>query len=174
VQPSVATLVAAALALGGWTAAAAQEATGAEGGTVTARLTMADGTDVGRVTLLPMRAGVLVEAELTDLPPGPHGFHIHQTGACTPDFAAAGGHLAPEGHEHGFAQTETPHAGDLPNVFAAADGTAHVQFINWRLKMEDVLDEDGSAIVVHAAEDTYMDPTSAGDRFACGVVEQQS
>ena len=63
-----------------------------------------------------MRAGVLVEVDLTDLPPGPHGIHVHQTGACTPDFEAAGEHLAPDGHEHGFAQTEAPHAGDLPNL----------------------------------------------------------
>ena len=171
-------LLAVPLALGLAAAAGAQEAATegatAPDGTIMARLTDVDGNDVGKATFRPMRAGVLVEVDLTDLPPGPHGFHIHETGACTPDFEAAGEHLAPDGHEHGFAQTETPHAGDLPNLVVAADGTAQAEFVNWRLTPEDLLDDDGSALIVHAGEDTYMDPTSAGDRIACGVVEQQS
>jgi Cu-Zn family superoxide dismutase len=143
-------------------------------GTVMARLTLADGTDVGRVTLKPMRAGVHVEIDLSDLPPGPHGFHIHETGACTPDFAAAGEHLAPDGHEHGFAQTEEPHAGDLPNIWVASDGNIRAEFVNWRLAMDDLFDADGSAMIIHGGRDTYADPDSAGERIACGVIEQQS
>ncbi len=171
-------LLAAPLALGLAAAAVAQEdaveGAMAPDGAIMARLTDVDGNDVGRVTIQPMRAGVLVAVDLTDLPPGPHGFHIHQTGACTPDFEAAGEHLAPDGHEHGFAQTEEPHAGDLPNLIVAENGTAQAEFVNWRLTLEDLLDDDGSALIVHAREDTYMDPTSAGERLACGVVEQQS
>ena len=144
------------------------------GGTVMARMTTADGVDAGRVRFQAMRAGVLVEANLHDLPPGPHAFHIHETGACTPDFEAAGGHLAPNGHGHGFAQTETPHAGDLPNIWVNQDGTVHVEFIDWRVTMDQILDADGSAMIVHAATDSYMDPASAGERIACGVVEQES
>jgi Cu-Zn family superoxide dismutase len=143
-------------------------------GTVTAEVTTADGTSVGSVTFQEMRSGVLVSADLTDLPPGPHGFHIHEIGACSPDFEAAGEHLAPDGHEHGFSATEQPHSGDLPNINVADDGTAVVEFLNWRLTMDDLLDSDGSAIMVHAQADTYMDPASSGERLACGVVEQRS
>ena len=121
-----------------------------------------------------MRAGVNIKVELTDLPPGPHAIHIHETGACKPDFDAAGEHLAPNGHEHGFAQTEDPHAGDLPNLYAADDGTAQAEFLDWRLTMDQLLDGDGSAVIVHDSADTYMDPASAGGRLACGVVEQKS
>jgi Cu-Zn family superoxide dismutase len=84
---------------------------------------MADGTDVGTVTLRSMPAGVPVEVDLTGLPPGPHANHIQATGARTPDLAAAGGHLAPDGGEHGFARTDNPRAGALPNLLVAADGT---------------------------------------------------
>ena len=171
-------LLAIPLALGLAATAVAQEAategTTAPDGTIMARLTDVDGNDVGKATFRSMRAGMLVVVELTDLPPGSHGFHIHQTGACTPDFEAAGEHLAPDGHEHGFAQTETPHAGDLPNLIVSEDGLAHAEFVNWRLTLEDLMDDDGSAVIVHASEDTYMDPTSAGEPLACGVVEQQS
>jgi Cu-Zn family superoxide dismutase len=145
-----------------------------DSGTIMARLATAEGVDVGSVTFRGMRAGVNVAVDLTDLPPGPHAIHIHETGACTPDFDAAGEHLSPDGHEHGFAKTETPHAGDLPNLVAADDGTAQAEFVNWRLTLEDLLDDDGSAVIVHTAADSYMDPASAGDRYACGVVEQLS
>src|SRR5690348_14896527 len=38
-----------------------------------------------------------VEMELTGLPPGRHGFHIHENGDCgAPDAASAGGHFNPE------------------------------------------------------------------------------
>lgn len=167
-MPSRPLLLAAALTLATATGALAQD------GAVAALLKTADGSDAGQVRFQEMRAGVLVIAELTGLPPGEHGFHVHQTGACTPDFDAAGEHLAPDGHEHGFAVTDTPHAGDLPNITVSDDGTANVQFLNWRLSFADLLDDDGSAIVVHAQADTYMEPTSAGERIACGVIDQQS
>ena len=160
--------IATVLVLGLAGAAAAQD------GTVSAALATADGSAIGEVNFQEMRAGMLVKVEVRDLPPGEHGIHVHQTGACTPDFDAAGGHLAPEGHEHGFAATETPHSGDLPNLVVAADGSGAARFLNWRLTLEDLLDSDGSAVIVHAQADTYMDPASAGERLACGVVEQQS
>ncbi len=176
---TIRTTTIAALALGLAAPALAQEpvtsgTAPSNEGTVMARLAMADGTDVGSVTFRAMRAGILVEVDLTDLPPGPHGIHIHETGACTPDFDAAGGHLAPEGHPHGFAETETPHPGDLPNLIAADDGTARAEFLDWRLTLDQVLDSDGSAVIVHDSEDSYMDPASAGGRLACGVVKQES
>lgn len=165
----------AALAAGGGAFAAdADDVAPAADGTVSASVTLADGTAAGDVVFQQMRAGVLVIANLTGLPPGEHGFHIHEVGACTPDFSAAGEHLAPDGHEHGFAATETPHAGDLTNIVVAADGEAGARILNPRVTLADILDEDGSAIIVHAAADTYMDPASAGERIACGVIEQRS
>jgi Cu-Zn family superoxide dismutase len=145
-----------------------------EDGTVMARMQTADGVDVGSVTFRPMRAGMNIAVDLTDLPPGPHGIHVHESGACTPDFGAAGSHLAPDGHEHGFAQTKDPHPGDLPNIWVSDDGTVQAEFLNWRLTSEDLVDDDGSAVIIHESEDTYMDPDSAGSRYACGVVEQLS
>jgi Cu-Zn family superoxide dismutase len=159
-------LLGAGLAVGIAAAAAAQD------GMVTADLSTADGTAAGEVSFEPMPAGVLVQVELTGLPPGEHGIHIHQTGACTPDFEAAGDHLAPDGAEHGFGAVEDPHSGDLPNVVVSDDGSASAAFLDWRLSMEDLLDEDGSAVIVHAAADDYLDSESAGDRIACGVVDR--
>lgn len=160
------TMMAACLAtsLGG--AAMAQQA-------ATAEVLTADGAAAGTVTLQALAAGVLVSADLSGLPPGEHGIHIHESGACTPDFTAAGGHLATGGGEHGFAATEDPHEGDLPNIVVSEDGNAAARFLNWRVTMAEILDEDGSSIMIHAGPDNYSDMSSSGDRIACGVVEAQ-
>ena len=79
--------------------------------------------------------GVLVSADITGLAPGPHGFHIHETGRCSPDFAAAGDHFAPEGREHGYMNPSGDHAGDMPNIHAAADGTAKRRLLQRRYSL---------------------------------------
>jgi Cu-Zn family superoxide dismutase len=139
-----------------------------------ARLVDAEGNEVGSVSFAEMASGVNVVVEATGLPPGPHAIHVHQVGACSPDFDAAGEHLAPDGGEHGFAKTEAPHSGDLPNLHVAEDGTANAEFLDWRLTMDQLLDEDGSALIVHETADDYMESSSAGGRLACGVVEQMT
>ena len=168
-MPHARTLAAIALLAGAVaTAAAAQD------GAVMANLKDGDGEAVGTARFQPTRAGILVVVELENMSPGEHGIHIHETAECAGDFETAGEHLAPDGHEHGFAAVEAPHAGDLPNIVVAADGTASAHFVNWRLTMEDLMDDDGSALIVHETRDTYMDPDSAGARIACGTVDQLS
>src|SRR3990170_1890121 len=58
---------------------------------------------------------VLVKVDVTGLPAGQHGIHIHTVGKCDqPDFTSAGGHFNPAGKKHGLNNPEGPHAGDLP------------------------------------------------------------
>ena len=111
---------------------------------------------------------------LQGLPPGPHGFHIHETGSCEPPFESAGGHFNPAGAEHGFHSEAGPHAGDMTNITVAADGTVGVEVLNTFLTLDRTLfDADGAAIVIHASPDDYRAQPSghAGDRIACGVIE---
>lgn len=140
----------------------------------TAAIQTAEGKSVGTATLIAGPNGLLVTGSFTGLPPGEHGFHIHEVGACTPDFTAAGEHLNPAGREHGFVAEAGYHAGDMPNIYVAEDGTANLQLFNTGLvgDVSNILfDEDGSAFVIHAGPDDYMDQDSAGDRIACGVIE---
>ena len=136
------------------------------------------GEALGTVTLTQTPQGVLVAAELQGLAPGTHGFHIHETGSCDPDFKAAGGHFNPHGGSHGYAHDGQPHAGDQPNIFAHADGSARADVLNAGVTLEDgaagsVFDGDGSSVIVHAKGDTYGDKAGAGDRVACGVIARQ-
>ncbi len=136
------------------------------------------GETLGTVTLTQTPQGALVAADLQGLAPGAHGFHIHETGSCDPDFKAAGGHFNAHGASHGYAHEGQPHAGDMPNVYAHADGTARADVLNALVTLEEgaagsLFDGDGSAVIVHAKGDSYGDDAGAGDRVACGVIERQ-
>jgi len=132
---------------------------------------------MGTVTLVQGPNGVLMSADVGDLTPGPHGFHIHSVGACTPDFSAAGAHFAPTDDGHGFMHPEGKHAGDLPNIYAGTDGTARADVFTDQVTLAadaetSVFDSDGSAIIIHDKPDSYGAEPGAGDRVACGVIER--
>ena len=108
-----------------------------------------------------------------------HGLHIHTVGACTPDFAAVGGHFNPTTAQHGLDNPNGPHAGDLPNLEIDADGNGTYEATTTLVTLDQgdnsLFDSDGSALVIHAApDDLVTDPSgNSGDRIACGVIEQQ-
>ncbi|MBA2126099.1 superoxide dismutase family protein [Hyphomicrobium methylovorum] len=151
----------------------------AESNTASATLKLVDGADAGTVKFMETSAGVLLKVELKGLKPGPHGFHVHSVGKCEGDFSSAGEIFNPLGAGHGFMNEEGPMAGDLPNVHAAADGTATAEmlspFIHLRTDAEDALiDSDGAAIVVFANPDDYRtDPEGGAEpRVACGILKK--
>jgi Cu-Zn family superoxide dismutase len=118
---------------------------------------------------------ILVEAK--GLPPGQHGVHIHAVGKCEPpDFNSAGPHFNPTNKQHGALNPQGSHAGDLPNLTVAPDGTGRMETTTEQLSFgsgpSSVWDADGSALVVHAnADDFKTDPTgNSGARIACGVL----
>ena len=147
--------------------------------TATASLKGGEGADHGTVTLTQTPAGVLLVAELKGVPAGEHGFHIHETGKCdAPDFKSAGGHYNPTDAKHGFMVEGGPHAGDMPN-FTQPEGSDTLAFevLNAMVSLDEdaegtLMDEDGSAIIIHSGADDYESQPSgdAGSRIACGVV----
>lgn len=146
----------------------------AEAADAVADLRSPSGQDVGQVALTETPHGTLLHAQLRNLPPGTHAFHVHETGKCIPPFGSAGGHFNPTGAGHGLADDDGAHAGDMPNVHVPASGRLNQEVFNSRLKLNDKLfDEDGAAIVMHAGADDYAtNPAgAAGSRIACGVIE---
>ena len=142
----------------------------------TARMIDAEGNSAGIVTVTDSPNGVLIAIELRGLEVGEHAIHVHETGQCSPDFEAAGDHFNPDGDEHGLANPQGMHAGDMPNIFVASDGVAKAHVFNPHVTVEpgpaSLLDEHGSAIIVHEDPDTYLREAQAGGRVACGVLER--
>ncbi|WP_370160393.1 superoxide dismutase family protein [Limimaricola soesokkakensis] len=143
----------------------------------TANLMGPDGSDMGSVALTQTPNGVIVSLEAEGLSEGAHGFHVHEAGACEPDFEAAGGHYNPTEAEHGMKNEAGAHAGDMPNIHADADGGAKADAFLHDVSLEEgvdgtLFDDDGSAIIIHAQADTYEAEAGAGDRVACGVIEK--
>ncbi|WP_408007330.1 superoxide dismutase family protein [Pseudalkalibacillus sp. A8] len=134
---------------------------------------------IGQAQLAESDEGVMIKLKAAKLPPGPHAFHIHEIGKCVaPDFKSAGEHYNPTGKEHGFENPKGFHAGDLPNINIRKDGTVSVSVVSKNVtlrkgKPHTLLDEDGSALVIHEKADDYKtDPAgNAGDRIACGEIK---
>lgn len=150
--------------------------------TVTLHLAQADGPGaaVGTVRIVETRYGLAFYPQLTGLPPGLHGFHVHENGTCAPSTqdgkvipaGAAGGHLDPLGSKHHGEPWGDGHLGDLPPLYVSNDGIAGNPVLAPRLKLSDVLHH---ALMVHAGGDNHSDQPAplggGGARVACGVIE---
>lgn len=129
----------------------------------------------GSVTLTPAPKGVLLKVEATGLTPGWHAIHLHEKGDCSDAaFKLAGAHThgtAPV--VHGLLNPAATDTGDLPNIYAAADGTARAQLFTTMASMAGLQDADGSAVVIHAMPDDYTSQPigGAGDRVGCAVIK---
>jgi Cu-Zn family superoxide dismutase len=139
------------------------------------------GKMIGSVTITESPNGLVFTPNLTDLAPGPHGYHVHETGSCGVNekdgkkvaAGAAGGHYDPNGTKQHLGPTGSGHLGDLPPLVVGGDGRATVAVTAPRLtKLAEV---KGKALMIHAGGDNYADKPAplggGGERIACGVIE---
>lgn len=160
-------------------------ATGAQAGSTKSTIAKVDATGIGDalgvVALRDTKQGLLIEPRLAGLPPGAHGFHVHEKGACGPGEQngqkvagmAAGGHYDPQhtGKHLGPDSTEG-HKGDLPVLVVDKDGKATLPVLAPHLTVKDVR---GRTLMIHAGGDNYSDEPAplggGGARIACGVIK---
>ena len=134
-------------------------------------------TASGTVRLTQLADGsVEVKVDLTGVPAGVHGFHVHDKGDCGDNGNAAGGHFNPAATAHGAPSAMPHHAGDFGNVTANAAGEVHTVFTTRSVTVEAGANSAvGHAVILHAnPDDLVTQPTgNAGGRIACGVVTLQ-
>jgi Cu-Zn family superoxide dismutase len=151
------------------------------GATARASLVNGAGGSAGTATFRQGPLGVLIRVEATGLTPGWHGLHLHGVGQCEgPTFESAGSHVqhGAEAVPHGLLNADGNDAGDLPNLYAGADGRGFAEVFTTTASLvqggpgEYLLDADGAAILIHAGPDDHASQPigGSGDRVICGVV----
>ena len=160
----------------------AQPARAQTGDVATANIIDTAGQPVGTARFTQQGTQVIVEVGVGNLTPGFHGLHVHAIGICDPaaTFTTAGGHHNPTGGAH------LDHSGDMPSLYVNADGTGRMTVALDRFSVTELLDSDGSAVMIHADPDNFawfpprygvtpdettLNTGDAGARVACGVIE---
>lgn len=136
-----------------------------------------DGQQIGSGGITGGPHGILLRLEIAagGLSPGWHGLHLHQVGDCSDVgvFKKSGGHVGKVEGGHGLLNAAGPEGGDIPNIYAHADGSAGYEAFSTLTSFSDLYDEDGAAIIIHANPDDHLTQPigGAGPRVACGVIE---
>ncbi|MBA2408666.1 MAG: superoxide dismutase family protein [Gammaproteobacteria bacterium] len=138
------------------------------------------GAAIGDVKATTTPWGVLLKPHLSDLPPGMHGFHVHENPTCEPAkdegeitaAYAAGSHYDPAQTGKHRGPYGSGHLGDLPPLYVDSEGNATHPVLAPRLKLNDLNER---ALMVHVHGDNYSDKPvelgGGGPRMACGVIE---
>lgn len=152
--------------------------------TASAELIARDRTVAGTAHFSEGPEGVVIRITVSGLPADARGrwqgAHLHRIGDCSnADFTSSGSHINPSGRQHGLLNPEGPDNADLPNLWAGEDGGVHAEVYSTRISLTGagdrpaLLDEDGSAFVMHAQPDDHTSQPigGAGARILCGVIQ---
>jgi Cu-Zn family superoxide dismutase len=147
----------------------------ASGPAAVAQLEAKSGSAVsGTVSFTPAGQKLRIDAQVSGLTPGEHGFHVHESGDCSAaDASSAKGHFNPTAKAHGHYGGMEHHTGDMPNLVADASGNARLS-----AELELLTLTDGPtgivnrSIVIHADPDDYKTQPAgnSGKRIACGTI----
>jgi len=137
------------------------------------------GEQIGTIMLMDSRGGLRMVPAVGSLPPGPHGFHVHENPDCRAGLKdgkmaagmAAGGHFDPAATGKHEGPLGNGHRGDLPVLIVDPAGNATETMHALHLSVNDLR---GRAIIIHEGADNYSDQPKplggGGARIACGVV----
>lgn len=139
------------------------------------------GKTVGSILIEQNEYGVVFTPNLSGLPSGLHGFHIHENNSCdtaekngkTILGGAAGGHYDPmKTGRHGFPWSNDNHLGDLPPLYISMNGNAVQPVLAPRITLPNL---SGRSLMIHAGGDNHSDHPKTlgggGTRLVCGVIK---
>ena len=130
----------------------------------------------GLVDLVEEKGGVTLNINVSNVPPGMHGIHLHENASCADLGKAAGGHFNPDKTMHGLLPKdggEHAHAGDMGNVEVDAKGNgALTVFMPGLTLSEGMHSVARRSVILHEKADDFGQPTgNAGGRIACGIID---
>jgi Cu-Zn family superoxide dismutase len=140
----------------------------------------AKGDNIGKITIRGGENATVVRITINagGLSPGWHGIHFHQVGDCSDagKYELSKGHVNHDDAKHGLLNSDGPDQGDLPNIYANADGSVNAEVSSESVLLagdEGLKDKDGSALVIHTSEDDHSSQPigNAGARVACAVIK---
>ena len=128
---------------------------------------------LGEVVATPYRQGVKIVATFKKLPPGKHGFHIHESGDLREGCKSCCAHYNPSNTEH--SGLDGGHAGDLGNIKTDDEGNCSMSIKTDKFMVDDIL---GRSIIIHEDEDDLglgnesdsKTTGHSGARIACSVI----
>jgi len=128
-------------------------------------------TMLGTLVFSDSAYGLVINPSLKQLPPGAHGFHLHEHPNCGDDGMDAGSHFDPQKTNRHQGPYQTGHLGDLPVLFVGADGQANTPILAPKLTTQQL---KGLSVMLHHGGDNYTDTPplgGGGARIACGVIQ---
>jgi Cu-Zn family superoxide dismutase len=140
------------------------------------------GDKIGTIRLIDSPDGLRVEANISGLPPGYNGMHMHEKPSCDAGLKgmariagmAAGGHY---GHNNHSAMVGTngqsvhhdgmlmKAKGDLPALKTDKDGRSSARVIGKRLVLSELR---GRSLMIHSGPDNNG---VSGDKIACAIID---
>lgn len=130
------------------------------------------GHSIGTIIAKEKPYGVLLAPHLHKLPPGSHGFHIHQNPSCLDNGMAAGDHFDPFHSSQHLGPYGKGHLGDLPVLEVDDNGNTTLPILAPRLRLSDLKNH---SLIIHAGSDNYSDVPAklggGGARIACGIIK---
>lgn len=167
------------------------------GSSSSAEATLKDtsGRTVGTLRIVEGDGKPRVTVTVSGLTAGYHGMHVHAKGVCDPKSIdpATGSPFFSAGPHFNLGSGPHPtHSGDLPDLLVGADGNGTASFVTDRFHVGQLLDGDGTSVIVHAAPDNQanipdryshagggtgpdaetLKTGDSGGRTACGVIKK--
>ncbi|MGL4560661.1 MAG: superoxide dismutase family protein [Brevinema sp.] len=122
------------------------------------------GESVGKIVVEEMdKGGIKINLYGTNLAPGYHGFHLHETNTLGPSKnnkkelvigGLAGGHWDPDKTGKHLGPNKNGHRGDLPKIKVSKNGILKQQVISKKINISDIL---GKSLMIHMHSDNYSD-----------------
>lgn len=122
---------------------------------------------------------VKVSINLTGVPKGYHGFHIHETGNLLEGCKSCKSHFNPYNKNHGGRNSKDRHVGDLGNIKADDKGNVKLCFTDDLIKLRGKkCNIIGRSVIIHSNKDDLgkggdkesLKTGNAGKRIGCAVI----